>query len=133
MAGGKRKRKKKIETPEDRFERDTMDVEEASKLGKFKSEAKFAKEIMDNVHCLGLQLKLDRLTKNTAFSFLTAVLQQLRNPQIYQSLSEAKKKLADKMCHEKFRKELKEFLDKTLSNHPKLLEMEEAFEKEMEE
>ena len=95
---GKRKRKKKIETSEDRFERDTMDVEEAAKRGKFKSETKFAREIMDKVHHLGLQLKLDRLTKNSAFSFLTAVLQQLRNPKIYKSLGEAKKKLADKMC-----------------------------------
>ena len=129
----KRKRKRKIETPEERFERDTMDAEEAVKRGKFKSETKFASEIMDNVHHLGLQLKLDRLTKNSAFSFLTAVLQQLRNPEIYQSLDKAKKDLADEMNLQRFRKELKEFLDKTLSNHPKLLELEEAFEKEMEE
>ena len=128
---GKRKRKRKIEMPEERFERDTMDAEEAAKRGKFRSETKFAKEIMDNVHQIGLQLKLDRLTKHSAFSFLTAVLQQLRNPQNYQSLGDSKKNLADKMSLEGFRKELKIFLDETLSNHPKLLEMKEEFEKEM--
>ena len=129
----KRKRKKKVETSEDRFERDTMDANEAAERGMFKSERKFGKEIMDIVEELGLQLKLDRLTKNSAFSFITAILQQLRSPKIYHLLDEERKQLADQMCKQKFRFKLQKFLDNDLANHPKLLEMEESFEKGMEE
>ena len=129
----KRKRKKQIETSEDRFERVTMDANEAAERGMFKSERKFGKEIMDIVEELGLQLKLDRLTKNSAFSFITAILQQLRSPKIYHLLDEERKQLADQMCLQKFRFKLKKFLDNELANHPKLLEMEESFERGMEE
>ena len=103
----KRRKKKIIETSKDRFERDTIDLAEASERGNFKSERKFANEIMDTVRSLDLPLRLDRITKNDAYSFIIAILQQLRSQRIYQSLGEEKKKLADEMCVEKFRTDRK--------------------------
>ena len=125
---GREKKRKKKESAKDRFERDTMEENEAIVRGRFQKERKIAHEILDKIDLIGLPLKLDRLTKCYPFSFITAILQQLRIPKIYKEIDPVLKKLADQMSQILFRKELSKFFFRTIFDHPKLLAMKKSFE-----
>ena len=120
-------RKKRRETKDDRFSRDTKDYGEAAKLNLWKVERKYADEIMEAVRGLELPYKLDRLTKDYCDSFYIAVLQQLRSERVYESLSEDNKIIADQFHALRLRQQVANFM--ITSTEPKVLEFEKKFEK----
>ena len=93
----KRKRKKRRETANDRFFRETMDYDKAKLQNLWRTERKFADEIMQAVRSLKLPLMLDRLTRYGPNSFYVAVLQQMKREKVYDLLSDEHKDLADQM------------------------------------
>ena len=122
-----RHRKKRRETKEDRFSRDTKDYKEAARLNLWNVERKYGDEIMEAVKELGLPYKLDRLTKDNCDSFFIAVLQQLKSERIYESLSEDNKIIADQFHSLRLRHHLCDFM--MASVEPKVLEFQKKFEK----
>lgn len=120
-------RKKKKETPDMRFQKETKDYEEAKKLNIWKTERRFADEFTTALEKLGIRYKIDRLTKAGPKSFMVAVLQQLRSPDIYSKLGDENKYLADRMGPLYLRRKVVEFI--TTSSHSKVQDMKAEFAK----
>ena len=120
-------RKKKKETPEMRFQKETKEYSEAKNLKVWKTERRFADEYTLALERLGIKYKLDRLTKFGPNSLFVATLQQLRQPEIFEKLSEENKKLANRMGPLLFRKKVIDFI--TSSDHPKVQDMKTEFGK----
>ena len=123
----KRGRKKKKETPEMRFQKETKEYSDAKQMKVWKTERRFADEYTEALEKLGIKYKIDRLTKYGPNSFFVATLQQLKHPEIYARLSEENKKLADRMGPVYFKRKVIEFI--TSSNHPKVQDMKKEFAK----
>ena len=98
--------KKRRDTAKDRFLKETKDYEEAQNLNLWKTERKFADELLQGIRNLELPLKLDKLTKYGPESFYVAILQQMKRKSIYESLTKEHQELANQMLPRLLRKQI---------------------------
>ena len=118
--------KRKKYTAKDYLEWHTKDYIDAVTLGVWKVERKFADEIKDAVKSLDLTLKLDKITKYKAYSFVYSCLLQLRREDIYPNLNPDIKKLADKFSHDLFIRQICDFM--LSENQTKISKLRQEFE-----
>ena len=129
---GKRRKKRKIqETAEKRFNRVTKDYDECKKRNIWKIERKVADELLDASKQLDLELQLDRLAEFCYNSFPISILLQLRRKDVYESLDQDMKDLADKMDHYLLRRKIVDYIQKV--DHPEVEEFKEEYKAKWEE
>ena len=124
MASLKKKKRKwdKVERP------DTMDYYEALKDPGWDNERRWADAIMNSNKRLGLDFKLDKLTKGEGSCFPISVVQQLNRKEVYERITrEDLRHLARTMDHHMLRLNVKDFICRLNWNHQKVLELKEIF------
>ena len=94
----KRRRKKRKDTAKDRLLKETKDYERAQDSNLWRTERKFANEVMEGIRNLKLPLRIDKLTKYEPDSFYVAILQQMKRKSIYESLRENVSKVGILEC-----------------------------------
>ena len=117
---------KRVKDPPDLRIQQIMDYSEAVKNDTWSGERMAADAILKHCRNLNLPLKLDKLTLGVGNCFMVAVLQQLKTPDVYNSVSDELKQLADELNQMKLRSLVVEFIRQEV-DHPKVIQMRETF------
>ena len=91
---------KRVKSPEEV----TMDYELSKSFkDEWSGERSWADTIMANMRRVGLNFKLDMLTRGNGSCLMIAVLQQLKRPELYSQLADPVKQMVDSLDHHSFR------------------------------
>ena len=91
---------KRVKSPEEVV----MDFElSKSYKDKWSGEREWGNSILANMRRVGLNFKLDKLTRGNGSCLMIAVLQQLKRPELYSKLTEPIKQIVDCLDYQTFR------------------------------
>ena len=107
-----------------------MNHSQTFKHEEWKISRKLAEEMMRDIPGLKDKFQLDQITMGNGECFHTAVHQQLRRPDVQNSLSQRNKQLSRNADMKAFKSTVRRFMLK--NNHPNVLKMKEDFENFME-
>ena len=105
-----------------------MSYKYAEKKSIWRTERKFCDEFRPTIEHLGLDYKIDKMTKFGNDSFLIAIIQQLRRKDVYNLIGEENQIFVDRLACWILREKVCQFI--TSSDHPNIKAFREKFEKE---